>query len=269
MVEEKTYCSVAPETDNGASWKYRSANQTNDWITSSFPTNVTASFYNGNNGGATWYTTSIASQSFNFYSTKDINIDVTSIVKSWTNNNITNNGFVIRTTESIEFDPNYEYTFNFFSRDTNTIYPPCLEFKWNDSTLNPGSTSYISNNNILVSLSNNKTNFYENEVVKFRVYAKDRYPTRTFVTSSLQNYNKLLPANSYYSIIDLSTNLRVIDFDTVATRLSNDSTSSYFLLYMNGLQPDRYYKVQIKCVIGSGTYIYDDDYYFRVKQTIK
>ena len=62
----------------------------------------------------------------------------------------------------------------------------------------------------------------------------------------------------------MNTNLKVIDFDDVATKLSADDTSSYFRLYMNGLEPDRYYKIQIKSVITGGTYIFDDDYYFKV-----
>ena len=257
------------ESDNGCSWKYRSANQTNAWSVTSLPAGVSSSFYAGNSGGAAWYNAYSASQTFNYFSTKDINVNVTSIVAAWTSSVIPNNGFIIHNTGSIEFDINYQYTFNFFSRDTNTIYPPCLEFKWNDSTFNPGSTSYVSDNNILVSLSNNKNIYYDSEYVKFRVYAKDRYPTRTFVTSSLQIYNKLLPISSYYSIIDLQSNLKVIDFDNVATKLSNDSTSSFFMLYMNGLEPDRYYKVQIKSIIDGGTYIYDDDFYFKVLQTVE
>lgn len=258
-----------PETDDGASWQYRSANQTNAWAITSLPAGVSSSFYTGNNGGAAWYTTYSASQTFNYFSTKDINVDVTSIVGAWTASVIPNNGFIIRNTGSIEFDYNYQYTFNFFSRDTNTIYPPCLEFKWNDSTFNPGSTPYVSNNNILVSLSNNKSMFYDSEYAKLRVYAKDRYPARTFVTSSLYIYNKLLPTESYYSIIDLNTNLKIIDFDSSATQLSNDATSSFFMLHMAGLEPDRYYKVQIKSNIDGGTYIYDDDFYFKVLQTVE
>ena len=258
-----------PESDNGASWQYRSANQTNVWDVTSLPAGVSSSFYTGNNGGAAWYNAYSASQTFNYFSTKDINVNVTSIVGAWTASVIPNNGFIIRNTGSIEFNTNYQYTFNFFSRDTNTIYPPCLEFKWNDSTFNPGSTPYVGNNNILVSLSNNKSTFYDSEYAKLRVYAKDRYPARTFVTSSLYIYNKLLPTESYYSIIDLNTNLKVVDFNTSATKLSNDATSSFFMLYMVGLEPDRYYKVQIKSQIDGGTYIYDDDYYFKVMQTVE
>jgi hypothetical protein len=258
-----------PESDNGASWQYRSANQTNAWTVTSLPAGVSSSFYAGNSGGAAWYNAYSASQTFNYFSTKDINVDVTSIVSAWTASVIPNNGFIIRNTGSIEFDYNYQYTFNFFSRDTNTIYPPCLEFKWNDSTFNPGSTPYVGNNNILVSLTNNKSVFYDSEYAKMRIYAKDRYPARTFVTSSLYIYNKLLPTESYYSIIDLNTNLKVIDFDTSATQLSNDATSSFFMLHMAGLEPDRYYKVQIKSIIDGGTYIYDNDYYFKVMQTVE
>jgi hypothetical protein len=258
-----------PESDNGASWQYRSANQTNTWTVTSLPAGVSSSFYAGNSGGAAWYNAYSASQTFNYFSTKDINVDVTSIVSAWTASVIPNNGFIIRNTGSIEFDYNYQYTFNFFSRDTNTIYPPCLEFKWNDSTFNSGSTPYVGNNNILVSLTNNKSVFYDSEYAKLRIYAKDRYPARTFVTSSLYIYNKLLPTESYYSIIDLNTNLKVVDFDTSATQLSNDATSSFFMLHMAGLEPDRYYKVQIKSIIDGGTYIYDNDYYFKVMQTVE
>ena len=265
-----------PETSDGASWKYRSANQTNAWTISSLPSGVTSSYYNVNQGGANWYTASVT-QSFNYFSTKDINVNVSQFVGWYTASVIPNNGFIIMNstsasasgTGSFEFDHNYIYTFNFFSRDTNTIYPPCLEFKWDDSTFNSGSTPYIPNEEINISIANNKNIFYDTEYVKFRVYAREKYPQRVYAQQSLYIYNKLLPTSSYYSIIDLNTNLKIIDFDNVATKLSNDTTSSFFKLYMDGLEPDRYYKIQIKSTIDGGTYIYDDDYYFKVLQTVE
>jgi hypothetical protein len=215
-------------------------------------------------------------QSFDYFSTKDIDVNVSTFVGWYTASTITNNGFIIMNslsasvtgTGSFEFDPNYRYTFNFFSRDTNTIYPPCLEFRWKDSTFSTGSTATIGTENLLISVANNKSIFYDNEVVKFRVFTKEKYPGRNFVTNSLYIYNKLLPISSSYSIIDLDTNNKVIDFDWNYTQLSADTTSSYFNLYMNGLQPERYYKVQIKSIINNGTYIYDDEYYFKVMQTV-
>jgi hypothetical protein len=258
-----------PEIEDGASWKYRSANQTNAWEVSSLPSGVVSSWYSGNKGGANWYETYSVTQSFNYFSTKDISINVTDIVNAWSSSTIDNNGFIIHTSGSLEFDHNYQYTFNFFSRDTNTIYPPCLEFKWDDSTFTPGATPLVANENINIAIANNKNIFYDNEYVKFKVYAREKYPQRVYATSALTKYIKILPSSSYYSIIDLQTNLKVIDFDTVGTKLSADSESSYFRLYMNGLEPDRYYKIQIKSIIDGGTYIYDDDYYFKVNQTVE
>jgi hypothetical protein len=257
-----------PETDNGASWAYRSANQINAWNVGGAPG---SKYYAGNVGGGTWYTNYAISQSFNYFSTKDINLNVTSVVNAWSSSAIPNYGFIIRNSGSIEFDKNYTYTFNFFSRDTNTIYPPCLEFKWDDSTITTSSAAVtIPNEEINIAVANNKTTFYDNEYVKFRIYAREKYPARVYSTTALTKYNKILPTgDTYYSIIDASSNLVVIDFDNVATKLSADNTSSYFMLYMNGLEPERYYYIQIKTTINGGTYIFDDDYYFRVAQTVK
>ena len=265
-----------PEIDNGASWAYRSSNQTNAWTVTGLPGGVASSYYAGNEGGAAWYTTYKVTQSFNYFSTKDINVNVTPTVNAWVASTINNNGFIIMNdtsasptgTGSFEFDSSYQYTFNFFSRDTNTIYPPYLEFKWNDSTFNPGTTPYIPNEEINIAIANNKNVFYDNEYVRFRVYAREKYPQRVYATSTLYKYNKLLPTASYYSIIDLQSNNVIVDFDNVATKLSNDTTSSFFRMYMNGLEPDRYYKIQVKSIIDGGTYIFDDDYYFKVLQTV-
>ena len=257
-----------PETDDGASWKYKNANQTNTWNVGGAPG---SKYYTGNVGGGTWYAAYSATQSFSYFSIKDINLNVTSIVNAWSSSAIPNYGFIIRNSGSLEFDYNYNYTFNFFSRDTNTVFPPYLEFKWNDSTVTTSSAAVtVTDEEINIAIANNKTSFYENEYVKFRVYAREKYPSRVYAASSLTKYNKILPTGTtYYSIVDANSNLRVIDFDDVCTKLSADDTSSYFMLYMNGLEPERYYKIQIKSIINGGTYIFDDEYYFRIGQTVK
>ena len=43
-----------------------------------------------------------------------------------------------------------------------------------------------------------------------------------------------------------------------------DTTGSYFKLYMNGLQPERYYQVLIQTTINGSTLVYNDGYYFKV-----
>ena len=73
-----------------------------------------------------------------------------------------------------------------------------------------------------------------------------------------------LPTQSYYAVKDLDTNEFVVDFDTTYTQLSSDNNGNYFDVYMNGLEPERYYKVLIKTNIGGSTLILDDNYYFKV-----
>jgi hypothetical protein len=56
----------------------------------------------------------------------------------------------------------------------------------------------------------------------------------------------------------------VINFDTQYTQISADSTGNYFDIYMNGLEPERYYAVLVKTIINGSTLIIDDDNHFKV-----
>jgi hypothetical protein len=64
----------------------------------------------------------------------------------------------------------------------------------------------------------------------------------------------------------LDTNEYVINFDSTYTKVSTDSESSYFDIYMNGLEPERYYKVLISCSLGGSQLIVDDGMYFKVNR---
>ena len=76
--------------------------------------------------------------------------------------------------------------------------------------------------------------------------------------------NYYLPTASYYAVKDLDTNEFVIDFDDTYTKISADDETSYFTLYMNGLEPERYYQVLIKTTVDGSTLVLDNDYYFKV-----
>lgn len=262
-----------PEIQNGVSWGWRSYSGSNAWSTSGFSPYVTAS-YDNTLGGGTWYTGSsnitvlpiYSTQSFAYTETGDINTDITNMVKAWYSGTIENNGLIAK--QAVEFidDENYQIKMQFFSRDTNTIYPPQLEFRWRDYIWNTGSSTntILNTSNATVSLDENPGIFYPESVNKFRVNSRPTYPTRTFQTSSFYTQNYYLPTSSYFSIKDLDTNEVVVDFDDQYTQLSADNQGSYFTLYMNGLEPERYYKVLIKTVIDGSTLIFDDNYYFKI-----
>ena len=258
-----------PIVEDGVSWRYRKSNRSDAWPTT-FINGTTGSYTGSNYGGGAWFTASVT-QSFSYYTTKDINVNVSSLVNMWYNGTIQIEGFVIRLSGSAynEFSTSSLYNFDFFSRDTNTIYPPCLEMKWDDSVWNTGSLVTITDDNVIVNLGNNKSTYRDSEYTKIRVYVREKYPARIFTTSSLYIFNNSLPQTSYYSIVDVDTNETIIDFDDVSTKLSSDSTSNYFNLYMNGLEPDRYYRVLVKSIIGANVYIFDQpDFYFKVIQNV-
>ena len=264
----------SPEYTNGVSWTYRGASNTSGWATSGFDPYVTAS-YSSSAGGGTWYTgssdegivpTVTASQTFGYFDDLDINVDVTNMIKAWTSSLIENNGIIVK--QDVEFIDSLEYnnTLRYFSRDTHTIYPPSLDIKWRDYTWDTGSSANTIINELpaTIALNENPGVFYPESINRFRVNARPEYPARVWQTSSLYTTNYYLPTSSYYAIKDLDTNEFVINFDNQFTQLSADTTSSYFDLYMNGLQPERYYSILIKTTINGSTLVFDNDYNFKV-----
>jgi hypothetical protein len=251
-----------PNTTNGVSWKY------SDTISGSIFTSsiagTTSSYLSGNAGGGIWYTASnfTATQSFTYTTGKDIELDITNAISS----SYYQYGFLIKHSGSLEFTTGSPFETKYFSVDTHTIYPPCLEFRWNDFSYSTGSLSTITSTNPVITLSNNKGEFQVDSVNRFRVNVRDQYPARSFQTSSVYTNNKILPTSSCYAVKDIKTDEFVIDFDTAYTKLSCDSSGNYFDIYMNGLQPERYYQVLVKTTIGGNTIVTEDNNYFKVIQ---
>ena len=256
-----------PETQNGASWIWRDYQGNNVWTNGTFNINTTGSYSSSVDvGGGTWYTTYSGSQTFGYYSDKNINVISTDIVSEWYSASIDNNGFIVKQKDEFIDNENVQPKMKYFSIDTHTIYPPCLEIKWIDATFNTGSSSLPTLNvqPYIITVGENSGYFYPDSINQFRVYATPEYPARVFATSSYYTQNYYLPTASYYAIQDLYTNEYVIDFDTTYTQLSQDATSSLFTLYMNGLEPERYYKILIKSTIGGSTVVVDNNYYFKI-----
>lgn len=224
--------------------------------------------------GGDWFTGSYSTQSFANNDEKDIELDVTTTVSAFyayeTNPfasvKIQNEGFILKHSSSLEFSTGSSpFELKYFSTDTHTIYPPCLEIRWDDSTFVTGSATVTNNHKAVVSLKNNKAEFQQDSVNKFRLGVRDQYPPRTFNANQLYiTDTKLLPSSSYWAIKDLDTEEWVVDFDTNYTKISADPTSSFFTVHMNGLQPERFYKIVIKSIIDGSTIIFDEDYIFKV-----
>ncbi len=261
---------------NGTSWSYMNGGS---FTSGSFK--VTGSYAEASSslGGGNWVisgsdgTSYYSSQTFGLRSPKDLIINSTTTVDSWYSassglGGIENNGFIIKWEDAIEFNPfkQVQPVVQYYSIDTNTIYPPQLEFRWDDSVWATSSTiPVLSQPNCFVSLAENPGVFLSESVNRFRLNVRPKYPKVVFATASLYTKQHYLPSgSSLYAVKDLDTDEYVIDFDAQYTKLSADTTSSYFDLYMNGLEPERYYKILIQATAGGSTTIYDDNYYFKV-----
>ena len=267
----------SPITTDGSSWNtplYDGSGASwgiGDGITSTSSFNPTYS----SQGGGNWYISSSNgpisypyTQTFGVRSTKDLDVTVTNTVHDWYSSSIDNNGFIIKWDDTLEFntDKDVQPTLKYYSVDTNTIYPPELEFRWDDFTWNTSSAiPVLSQPNAFISLAENPGIFFSESINRFRLDVRPKYPTRVWTTSSLYTKQHYVPSgSSLYAIKDLDTDEYVVDFDLNYTQISADTTSSYFDVYMNGLEPERYYKVLIQVSADGSTTIYDDNYYFKV-----
>jgi len=268
----------SPITTNGASWYFSDYGGGTSWSSAgAVGTELYTSSYNADFaplGGGNWFYSGSGvssykvTQSFDLRSDKDLNVGVKTIVSKWYSGSLPNYGFITKWTSSIEFfgTSSIQPVMKYYSVDTNTIYPPQLEFRWRDySTILTGSESTIvSNPNVKMSLAENPGVFHSGSINRFRLNVSPMYPARTFQTSSFYVGKNYLPTASYYAVKDLDTNEFIIDFNSQFTQISADSTSNYFDIYMDGLEPERNFEILIKTTIDGSTRIYNDNYYFKV-----
>ena len=268
-----------PQTQDGVSWNYSDYSGSGAWsMSGSVGTELYTGSYNSNfasQGGGNWFYSGSGvlsykiTQSFGLRSDKDLDVSVKTIVSKWYSGSLPNYGFITKWEDSVEFT-NSQYVqpvLKYYSVDTNTIYPPQLEFRWVDySTVLTGSLtgSIVSTTTLKLALNENPGVFYPGSINRFRVNVSPLYPPRTFQTSSYFTDLNFLPTSSYYAVKDLDTDEFIINFDPLYTQISSDSTSNYFDVYMNGLEPERYYKILIKTIVNGSTLIFDDQYYFKV-----
>ena len=205
----------------------------------------------GGNGPSVVIGSTDASQSFS-YESPDINMDVTDIVNYWLLSG-SNEGFLLRFSGSQETNNSTFGQLKFFSSQTNTIYSPKLEVRWDDhkpcTGSNTGSllpmTSSGAVDNILY-MRGLRESYKETDKVKFRVMPRKRYIQKDFSTSVQTLTGSFIPeGRGSYSFVDMATGETIIPFSAY-TSMSCDSTSNYFIQWLNGFYPNRAYKILYK-----------------------
>ena len=272
----------SPVTQQGVSWDFKTGAEEEDY----WRLENSQSY----NQGGTWHDDVYASQSF-VWGTEDMRMDVTPIVNKWLDKTYENEGFIIKRSGSLvtptpsgdgdEGNTKMLGNFSFFSRQTNTIYPPKLEVEWYDTKWNTGSLEALSSTDLedlQFYMKSLRPEYKESSKVKFRVVGRERYPTKSYSNTSSEYLTvKYLPSGSidsiggdgaYYSVLDADTDDVIVPFGS-GSLISCDSTGNYFNLWMDGFQAERFYKFEFKVVSGSGTVdetveYFDDGFTFKV-----
>jgi len=247
------------------------------WLTASIAPTIepwpqlqagTTSSYSNLVGGGTWYTGSfIGSQTHSTKSTHDLNIDVTAIVEGFADGEIQNKGIILKLDDSLEFNANAPVRLKYFGSDTNTIYPPTLDIYWDDQVVDH-TVETLSTDLATVSIINNKSIYRADSKQRFRIAAIPKYPPKTFTTGSIYTVNYKLPDDTLWGLKDENTEEMVVEFNAAGTKLSSDSQGSYFDIFMNGLQPERYYRLLIKAPIADSEVVFSVEQPFKVVRDV-
>ena len=225
-------------------------------------------------GGGVWIKRKgyFASQSFSS-EPADVEMDVTDMVNKWLNGQAENYGMVLKFSGSQETDESTFGNLKFFSKESNTIFQPKLEVRWdnhvacsgsNTGSLNELTMSGVADNYLY--MKNLRENYLETEKVKFRVGARKRYIEKSFATSVQSITDSYITEKSgSYAIKDVATDEFIVPFSDY-TYLSCDDSGPYFTQWLNGFYPDRNYKILLKLKYNNGQeQVFDDNFKFTIK----
>lgn len=256
--------SNTPNTTEGVSWAYRTglALTSSAWATSSFSPTVTAS-WQVTPGGGTWYTSSAASQSFS-YSVADVSLDINDIIHKVQSGSIQFTGFLLKKEDADEASLLTFKSLKFFSKDTNTVFLPTIEARYDDSTFT-GSLPFLDTNSEFNIVPTNLAQAYsELSTPIIRFAARPRFPNLVYSTSSLY-LTRYIVSGSQYAIYGANSDDVFVEFSNY-TRVSHDGEGNYFKLHMDSLMPERYYRILLR-VPNSGSFGFttvDQNWVFKV-----
>lgn len=234
-----------PLDKTGVTWEHRNA-QTSPW-----------SILGGDfiSGTSTFISKSVRSS-------HDLDLDITDIVNNHNTGTYNNNGIVVKLSSDFENNTTSSINLKYFGSDTNTIFPPYLEFKWDDS-LYSSTLAELNTDIATITIKNHKEKYSDSDSVRFRLSSRPKYPTRTFTTESIYLTEYKLPQESYWGIKDEYSGEMIVDFSR-HTKISADNTSSYFDVYMDSFQPERFYRLLVKTTLNNSTIVIDNKNIFKV-----
>jgi len=198
--------------------------------------------------------------------TIDLEIDVKNIVDSWRNSTYENYGFLIKKSFDDEYNRKSITNISFYSRETNTVYLPELEFSYDDHIYSTGSISgsKFTNEPISVVSKNMQKEYLYDTKHRFYASVKPRSAAKTFVEDVVPTQTNYIDGQLFYSIVDNLSNRIMIPFSTGSIVSLNSTNGYYFDVYLSGFMPNRFYKILFKSVVNGVETYHDNDNIFKV-----
>ena len=246
--------------------------------TQAFGSVTGSDFLGGNDSddkGGVWINRAgyIASQSFSS-EPADVEMNVTDMVNKWFSGEAENFGMILKFSGSQETNSTTYGHLKFFARESQTIFQPKLEVRWDDHLPCTGSNTGSLTELTMTGLDDNylymrnlRNSYKENDKIKFRVGARKRYLTKS-VSTSVQSITDsyIAEGSGSYAIKDIATDEFIVPFSEY-TLIGCDTLGPYFNQWLNGFYSNREYKILLKLKTNDGLeQIFDDDFKFIVNR---
>lgn len=238
--EQPQECVISSTQTKGVNWKNKTGMEGSEWATP----------------GGDIYSGSLTSTYPSSNQELDLTFDVTSLLPA------TVDGFLLKIEDEYVGE---SYLHHFFSRDTHTVYQPHLDIKWRDQEWGNYGTGLPSGKDYHVEISPQSLELYPEQEVKLYLSPKVKYPVRTFSTSSLYVQPYTLPSSSVWRVVDDQTNQPLVEFDPEYTLLHSDQNGNYIKFNTSILEPDRYYRIEVKTFDNDTFRILDTKVPFKLK----
>ena len=233
-------------------------------------------------GGGIWYDeggvnipggniAGVSSQSFS-YQSADIEMEVGDVVNKWLDGTRNNKGFILKWSGSQEDNADYGGDIEYFSMESDSVYSPALEVRWDNhqpcTGSNTGSLTQLTVNGTVdnyLYMINLRNTYRENEIPKFRIGGRPRYQTKSTSFTKSSTSTLFIPEESgSYSIIDVLSGKTIIPFGDNSL-FSCDSKSNYFKQDLKSFITNRMYRIILRLQTDDNRkLIFDQDFDFKV-----
>lgn len=190
----------------------------------------------------TYYSVGIDTAYTRYQINKDIEVDISMLVKCWIHDQIPNNGIIIKLHDEDQVqDPDAKLYF--YSSETHTIHWPYLDIIWDDSVQEESDKEEVEGQYRIIP-KNLRKEYSVGERCRIDLDARPLYPKRVFSTHSLYEGRYCCPDTVLWGVQDSYTGERIVDFDPVGTRVSRDKDGSFFILDTDLIsEPERSYNL--------------------------